>query len=333
MAPKGRHAHVLLPNANALSATPAMGWEDDGRVSGGSRVVTVDGRVDRAPRGSGGERAWEEDGTRSIASRGWDARVETGARETRGRCDARGRDGFARGFGRTRDEAVHVLQRGARDELEPGAQRQGGEEREGEEHGTRREAGGAGEGPDHRFLPLGHVRVGEIGHRRHGGALWWNSLGAGHCAASPEGCRERASSRSHAPSFRNFFRLIFCDSRIWTNHGRPFPRRSPPRVSSAKESHSAARSHPMSAVSAAASFAGVAVRAAVPGRRANDRAARLVVSASDKFARTSIDLSKRCVPRLGARTRTTTRDERDSPRPASRVPRRGRSSVSAPTRP
>ena len=168
MAPKGRHAHVLLPNANALSATPAMGWDDDGRVSGGSRVVTVDGRVDRAPRGSGGERAWEEDGTRSVASRGWDARVETGARETRGRCDARGRDGFARGFGRTRDEAVHVLQRGARDELEPGAQRQGGEEREGEEHGTRREAGGAGEGPDHRFLPLGHVRVGEIGHRRHG---------------------------------------------------------------------------------------------------------------------------------------------------------------------
>lgn len=58
----------------------------------------------------------------------------------------------------------------------------------------------------------------------------------------------------------------------------------------------------MSAVSAAASFAGVAVRAAAPGRRANDRAARLVVSASDKFARTSIDLSKRCVPRLGTRT-------------------------------
>ena len=75
----------------------------------------------------------------------------------------------------------------------------------------------------------------------------------------------------------------------------------------------------MSAVSAAASFAGVAVRAAAPGRRANDRAARLVVSASDKFARTSIDLSKRCVPRVGTRTATTTRGERESPRPATRA--------------
>lgn len=173
-----------------------MGWEGEGRVSEVSRVATVDGRVVRARSGSGGEKSWGggREAFKPHRSRGCSARVETGGREGRGGRDARGKIGFARGFGRTRDEAVHVLQRGARDELEPGAQRQGGEEREGEEHGARREAGGAGEGPDHRLLPVGHVRVGEIGHRRHGGALGWDSLGAGHSAEITARARDDAKT-------------------------------------------------------------------------------------------------------------------------------------------
>ena len=264
MAPKGRHAHVLLPNANALSATPARGERERDEVGGGGTrergFECGDGRRSSRSRavgfGRGEELGRRTRGVQPHRSRGWGARVETGGREGWVERAARGRDGFARGFGRTRDEAVHVLQRGARDELEPGAQRQGGEEREGEKHGARREAGGAGEGPDHRLLPIGHVRVGEIGHRRHGGALGGDSLGAGHCAeitARARGSTQRPPARgalSDAGSapigfspFLIFFRLISCVKRIWTNHGRPFPRRSPSRVSSAKESHSAARSH------------------------------------------------------------------------------------------
>ena len=61
-----------------------MGWEGEGRVSEGSRVATVDGRVDRARSGSGWEKSWGggREAFNPIARGG-------GAREWR-REDARG---------------------------------------------------------------------------------------------------------------------------------------------------------------------------------------------------------------------------------------------------
>ena len=92
------------------------------------------------------------------------------------------------GGARTGADAVEVLEPSPREEVEPRPQRQGGEEREGEEDGARGEARRRRERADEGLLPRVHVRVREVGHRRHGRALRGDGLRGAH--RRPRGARD-----------------------------------------------------------------------------------------------------------------------------------------------